>query len=234
MTTPSQAIREKWRRADRQEDREALVREELHRSPDDPALLHLAAVTYWGDAEGRPHEYLRQALARTDDPNLLTQCGHLLLDLGDLTAAIEAAKRARPALEEGFPLEAELLHLTGRLAAQRGDVESAKTLLEGLFAEEPQMSGLGYHLAHVHIQLQDAQRAREVVTEALKHSQVRRLEDLRAALEDANAMPPPEYRRVMGDLGEYRLKEEQSAGTGGKRQTIELVEDLLKHLDLPE
>jgi Flp pilus assembly protein TadD len=175
-------VLEQWQRLD-QAEREVFVVEQLGRSQT-PRLLHLAAETFYGDPD-TALGYARQAVELSDDPDLLTHCGHLLLDLGDVDGAKRAVKAVQPLIGAGFALLNSFGHLVALMAADQGDLDRAERAMEHLFAEEPGLPGLGHDLAEVHISQGNADRAQEVVAEALHHpSDYARLEVLRAALED--------------------------------------------------
>lgn len=63
-----------------------------------------------------------------------------------LGEAAEGRARSRRRRRARWRPRSERLHLFGAVAAQRGDVEQAKTLMEGLFAEKPDIIGLGHDL----------------------------------------------------------------------------------------
>jgi len=167
----------------RDEENREFLRAEMARRPDEPQLLFQAALSAESDDEEL--ELARQSAALARDPDLLTRVGHLLLRLGDVDAARSAAKAAQPFFREGFTLEGEWAHLAATLLAERGEVDQAIKLMERIFAEDPEVIDLGHDLAELHLRQSNADRAREVVAEALTHSADHaRLEVLRAALED--------------------------------------------------
>jgi tetratricopeptide (TPR) repeat protein len=104
------------------------------------------------------------------DPTTLTLAAWLTYDLGDRRAARAYAARAADATptRRGFPFEADLLQLRGRLHRDDGDAEGAQRFFEEAFARAPDLIGLAADLAESYLDQGRLEAAAETIAAGLK------------------------------------------------------------------
>lgn len=102
----------------------------VSRFPDDPELRLLFGTVL---ADSRPDdapEQLAEAIRLdVDNPMRLTRAARLLLTLGYLDAATSYISRAIDLTPDGFDFEAEMLNVSGLIAAAKGHDEFAEEAL---------------------------------------------------------------------------------------------------------
>ncbi|MDP8942548.1 MAG: hypothetical protein M3N16_00250 [Actinomycetota bacterium] len=134
-------------REERYAENERLLRSTLSRFPNDPELnlrLGSALLTRPPDAK----RYIKRAIELSPfDPRLLTVAASHMFFLGEYDTASEYVRRASKVVPDGFPLAADLVHLIGKLAMQKGNDAVAERYLVLAFEEEPETSGHGQALA---------------------------------------------------------------------------------------
>jgi tetratricopeptide (TPR) repeat protein len=125
-----------------------LVRRALSLNPDHPrAQLHWAVELIDQPQQARYHLRRAAELGR-GDPALEYQVACVLLELGDIRAALQLARRARGHIEDAeFPFVGGLVNLTGRLAVATGQNDFAERALALAFEMEPEMAWHGRTLA---------------------------------------------------------------------------------------
>ena len=131
----------------RARDARTLVRRALSLNPDHPlAQLHWAVELLDHPRQARYH--LRRAAALGEgDPAIEYQVACVLLELGEIRAALELARRARRHIDGEFRFLPGLVSLTGRLADASGHGDVAEHALALAFALEPEMAWHGRTLA---------------------------------------------------------------------------------------
>jgi hypothetical protein len=92
-----------------------------------------------GSSPDGAKEYVKRAAELCgDDPNTLTGCASLMFYLRDFDQSQRYVQRASETASKGFELVVDLIHVTGRLASQKGDDELAEQALSMAFQEEPE------------------------------------------------------------------------------------------------
>ncbi len=104
-----------------------------------------------------------------DDPGILTRAASLLFYAGAIDAAAEAARLAAARATPEFALAWDLVHITGRVAAARGQTEVAEELLADAFDAEPDSFNHGHALAELYGERGAHEQALAVVETALRH-----------------------------------------------------------------
>jgi tetratricopeptide (TPR) repeat protein len=131
----------------RPRDARKLVRRALSLNPDHPlAQLHWAVELIGQPRQARYH-LRRAAQLGEGDPAIEYQVACVLLELGEITAALQLARRARRHIDGEFRFLPGLVSLTGRLAHAGGHDEVAEQALALAFALEPEMAWHGRILA---------------------------------------------------------------------------------------
>ena len=134
-------------REGRPQDARKFVRRALSLNPDHPrAQLHWAVELVDHPQQARYHLRRAAELGR-GDPAIEYQVACVLLELGDIRAALELARRARRHIDDDFRFLPGLVNLTGRLAAARGQERVAERALALAFELEPEMAWHGRTLA---------------------------------------------------------------------------------------
>ena len=132
----------------RDRDARNLTRRALSLNPDHPrAQLHWAVELIDQPQQARYHLRRAAELGR-GDPALEYQVACVLLELGDIRAALQLARRARGHVEDAdFPFVGGLVNLTGRIADATGQDDYAERALAIAFDMEPEMAWHGRTLA---------------------------------------------------------------------------------------
>ncbi len=156
--------------AGREEDARKLVRRAVSLDPD-----HAGAQLRWAiELLDRPklarYHLRRAAEIGRGDPAIEYQVACVLLDLGDLDAALFLARRARRHIDEDFRIVPGLVNLTGRLAAAGGHAEVAEEALGLAFALAPEMAWHGRTLAQFLREQGRDQAALQIAHMALRYS----------------------------------------------------------------
>jgi tetratricopeptide (TPR) repeat protein len=134
-------------REGRPEDARRFFRRAVSLDPDHPgAQLHWAAELIDKPQQARYHLRRAAELGR-GDPAIEYQVACVLLDLGDVPAALQLARRARRHVDAEFRFLPGLVNLTGRLADASGQEAVAERALGLAFAMEPEMAWHGRTLA---------------------------------------------------------------------------------------
>jgi len=162
-------------------DARTLTRRALTLNPDHPAAQLRWAVEIVDQPHQARYHLRRAAQLGHGDPAIEYQVACVLLELGDVDAALMYARRAHRHIDEEFRYVPGLMNLAGRLAEATGNDEGAERGLGLAFALEPEMAWHGRTLAHfLHKQDRDAEALR-VVRAALRHTPedagLRKLED---------------------------------------------------------
>jgi tetratricopeptide (TPR) repeat protein len=131
----------------RGQDSRKFVRRALTLDPDNPRAQLLWAIEQLEDPLRARYHLRRAAALGEGDPAIEYQIACVLLDLGDVDAALLLARRASRHVEGGFRFLPGLVNLTGRLADARGDDGLAEQALGLAFALEPEMAWHGRSLA---------------------------------------------------------------------------------------
>jgi predicted Zn-dependent protease len=133
--------------AGRPEDARRFVRRAVSVDPDHPtAQLHWAVEL--ADSPHLARYHLRRAAQLGEgDPALEYQVACVLLELGDVAAALRLARLAHNHVEGEFRFLPGLVNLTGRLADASGQEDVAERALGLAFALEPEMAWHGRTLA---------------------------------------------------------------------------------------
>ena len=131
----------------RPRDARKLVRRALALDPDHPrAQLHWAIELIDQPQQARYH-LRRAAELGHGDPAIEYQVACVLLELGEIRAALLLARRARGHVEDDFRFLPGFMNLTGRLADATGYDEVAERALALAFELEPEMAWHGRTLA---------------------------------------------------------------------------------------
>ena len=131
----------------RPRDARKLVRRALSVNPEHPlAQLHWAVELIEQPRQARYHLRRAAELGR-GDPAIEYQVACVLLELGDVGAALQLARRARRHVDGEFRFLPGLVNLTGRLAEASGQDDLAERALGLAFAMEPEMAWHGRTLA---------------------------------------------------------------------------------------
>lgn len=94
-------------------------------------MSHAAALLYVGRLDDARTEINTALDLDPRNPIVLTEAGSLLFDLKDYDAAQDCVSLVAGLVElSEFVHGAEVLHLAGRLAAERGESERARTMLQ--------------------------------------------------------------------------------------------------------
>jgi tetratricopeptide (TPR) repeat protein len=156
--------------AGREEDARNLVRRAVSLDPDHPGAQLRWAVELLDRPKVARYHLRRAAELGRGDPAIEYQVACVLLDLGDLDAALFLARRARGHIDEDYRLLPGLVNLTGRLAAAGGHAEVAEEALGLAFTLEPEMAWHGRTLAQFLREQGRDMAALEVARVALRHS----------------------------------------------------------------
>jgi tetratricopeptide (TPR) repeat protein len=154
------------------EDEAALLRAALDRHPDDPELcLRMGrSLVATGDRLDEAKDLIvRAAALSSQDPWRLARCAGLLADMTEFDEASRIALLARAEAPADFVFDADLDHVLGRVAFDRGDLAEAERLLTMAFEREPSLAGHGWWLAQFNYVEQRPHRAMEVLAKALRH-----------------------------------------------------------------
>jgi tetratricopeptide (TPR) repeat protein len=131
----------------RSHDARRFVRRALALNPDHPrAHLHWALELIDRPQQARYH-LRRAAQLGHGDPAIEYQVACVLLELGDVAAALHLARRSRRHIDGEFRYMPGLVNLTGRLAHASGHDAVAEHALELAFELEPEMAWYGRTLA---------------------------------------------------------------------------------------
>jgi tetratricopeptide (TPR) repeat protein len=131
----------------RARDGRTLVRRALSLHPDNPLVQLHWALELMGQPKQARYHLRRAAELGRGDPAIEYQVACVLLELGDITKALELARRARRHIEGEFRFLPGLVNLTGRLADAGGHDDVAEQALVLAFALEPEMAWHGRTLA---------------------------------------------------------------------------------------
>ena len=157
-------------RAGRHAESVELLRRAVARFPDHPELLVRVAVAVARTAPAESQEYARRAVrVAPDDPAVLFRCASLMFSHGRFDESRRYAKRARAFADQDFPLLVDLIHLAGKLAAQKGNHADAEKALRIAFEEDPSGIGHGRELAEFYFRRGRLEEAAAVAEEALCH-----------------------------------------------------------------
>jgi len=104
------------------------------------------------------------------DPALEYQVACVLLDLGDVDAALMLARRARRHIDGEFRFLPGLVNLTGRLADANGHADVAERALGLAFELDPEMAWHGRTLSQFLYRQGRAADALQVTRAALRHT----------------------------------------------------------------
>src|SRR5215212_9271771 len=154
----------------RPRDARKLVRRALSLNPDHPrAQLHWAVELIDQPQQARYHLRRAAELGR-GDPAIEYQVACVLLDLGDVDAALMLARRARRHVDGEFRFLPGLVNLTGRLADASGHDEVAERALGLAFELAPEIAWHGRSLAQFLHGQGRASEALQVTRSALRHA----------------------------------------------------------------
>jgi predicted Zn-dependent protease len=152
------------------EESERVLRAALSRFPDDPEIHLETAVAILVSAPGEAAELIRRAIQLApDDPWKLTRSASLMIGLAEYDDARAFVKRALKLRPTDFEYAANLLHLIGVLAWQKGNDELAQSSLETAFEDEPQTPAHGRVLAEFYASQGRPVDALRVLAEARRH-----------------------------------------------------------------
>jgi tetratricopeptide (TPR) repeat protein len=131
----------------RDADARKLVRRALSLNPDHPRAQLLWAVELLDQPRQARYHLRRAAELGRGDPAIEYQVACVLLDLGEVDAALMLARRASRHVDGEFRFMPGLVNLTGRLADARGEDAVAERALGMAFELEPEMAWHGRTLA---------------------------------------------------------------------------------------
>lgn len=148
----------------------ALIREALSVFPEEAELWIRYALSVHEDAPERAACYAnRAARLAMNDPGMLTRCASLLFDLERFDDARRYVKALVPRASDGFPLIPDVLHLVGKLAAQKGNDEVAEQYLAQAFEADPSTTGHALVLAEFLTSQGRDSDALHVIARGLEH-----------------------------------------------------------------
>lgn len=171
-------------REGRHDEHLELMRAAVGRYPSDLEVVIRAAGAHLEAEPARAEHLAERAVEMAPkDPTTLTRAAYLMFALERFDRSLELTRTATKHAEEEFALAFELVHLGGKLAAVRGEIEQAESLLRIAFENEPEAARHGEVLAKL---LDGENRHREaltVVEEAVRYRpDDRGLEELRIRL----------------------------------------------------
>jgi tetratricopeptide (TPR) repeat protein len=154
----------------RAEDARKLVRRAVSLNPDHPRAQLRWAVELIDQPQQARYHLRRAAELGRGDPAVEYQVACVLLDLGDVDAALMLARRARRHVDGEFRFLPGLVNLTGRLADASGHAEVAERALGLAFTLEPEMAWHGRTLSQFLYRHGRAADALRVTRAALRHT----------------------------------------------------------------
>jgi Flp pilus assembly protein TadD len=160
------------------------------RFPNDPELRLLYGTCLMETRPDDVAEQLVQAIRLdVNDAVRLTRAAGLLLTLGEVDAASSFVARALDLTHDGFVLEADLINLSGRLAAIKGDDEVAEEALREAVALDPSGESFVLDLARFLAERQRVSEAIAVIDASI--SRVRERHQLLRLRLDLESDQPP-------------------------------------------
>lgn len=151
---------------------EQLLRSAIEQYADapDPRLRLAAALA--AEDPGESMKLCRRAVdLGGDDPGVLTRAASLAFDLGEIEDArtwTKCAIRQAVRQAEPFPLSSSLVHLAGKLAWDKGNVDLAERYLRGAFEVDPALPRHAEALADLMSALGRPEEALTVLDEAVR------------------------------------------------------------------
>ena len=128
-------------------DARTFVRRALTLNPDHAGVQLRWAIELIDQPQQARYHLRRAAELGRGDPAIEYQVACVLLELGDVGAALQLARRARRHVDGEFRFLPGLVNLTGRLAEASGQDDLAERALGLAFAMEPEMAWHGRTLA---------------------------------------------------------------------------------------
>lgn len=154
----------------RDQENAALLIDAIRRFPDDVELCVRTSLALLPTSPQECKRLLQRATdLAPDDPKTFTRCASQMFYLAEYDTAREYVRSAGRLAPNDFPLRAELLHLMGRLAAEKGDDSLAEQALVAAFDEAPAGAGHGRVLAEFYARRSRVPEALEVADEAVLH-----------------------------------------------------------------
>lgn len=163
-------------RAEAFAENEQLLRRAVAKQPDHAqlALRMGEALSYHAadesDARNESATWAeRAAYLAPEEPMLLLRAASLLYFLGDIETSRDVLRQAHAAATEDFEFIADLLHLAGKLALARGDLERGEKGLKAAFGQDPTVPGHAQILAEFYIDQGRPDEAATIAAKGLEH-----------------------------------------------------------------
>ena len=146
------------------------MRRALAEFPDEPEFCIRYALAVIEDEPQRAIVYVQRAAKLSGaDPGMLARCAAIMYDLGEYEHSRCYVKQLVPLAGDDFVLMTDVVHLIGKLAAEKGNEEVAERYLTKAFEAEPGVQGHARHLALLLMSLGRSEEALGIVTTGIKH-----------------------------------------------------------------
>jgi Flp pilus assembly protein TadD len=144
------------------------MRRALVECPGDTEFCIRYALAVIKDEPDDALDHVRKAASLSGgDPGSLARCAAIMYDLGEYEDARRYVRQLIPLADDDFALMTDVVHLIGKLAAEKGNHEVAERYLTEAFEAGPGAQGHARHLAQFLMSQGRSREALDVVTAAL-------------------------------------------------------------------